>query len=119
MDAVKKSIRFTKEQAEQLHKITKRENINESALIRNWVMEGIRRYKIDRAVQAYCNELVDIRSGAEFAGIPYLEFVRELEKRRISILTDPTYLNEELLDLAKMFDDKNLERIVTTSVTEE
>lgn len=119
MKSVKKSINFSKEQGEQLREITRQENISESSLLKKWIIEGIRRYKIDRAVQAYCDDLVDIRSGAKLAEIPYLQFVRELEKRRIAVLTDTTYLNEELIELAKMFDDKELERILIKSDTEE
>ena len=44
-----------------------------SDLLKKWVQEGIHRYKIERAIQAYCDEWVDIRSGAQLAGIPYRE----------------------------------------------
>ena len=44
---------------------------------------------------------------------------RELEKRRIPVLTDVTHCYEELFELAQMFGDKKLEEIVTQIVAEE
>ena len=119
MNTITKSMRLAKDQAEELREIAKQEHMSESALFKKWMLEGIRRYKIDRAVQAYCDEWVDIRSGAEMADMPYREFMKELEKHRIPILTDVTHFHEELLDLAKMFGDKKLEKIVNQTVAEE
>jgi predicted HTH domain antitoxin len=72
----------------------------------------------EQAVAAYSDELVDIRSGAEMAGISYREFIKELEKRHIPLLTDVTHFHEELVELAKMFGDKELEKVVNLAIAE-
>ena len=119
MNTITKSVRLGKDQAEELREIAKQEHMSESVMLKKWMLEGIRRYKIDRAIQSYRDEWVDIRSGAEMAGIPYREFMKELEHRHIPILTDVAHFHEELLDLAKMYDDKQLEKVVTQGVAEQ
>ena len=63
--------------------------------------------ELDLAVQAYMNDRVDIRGGAQIAGVSYNRFMRELENRRVVILDDELFL-EQLSSLADLFGDDTL-----------
>ncbi len=63
--------------------------------------------ELDLAVQAYRNDRVDIRGGAQMAGISYNRFMRELENRRVVILDDERFL-DRLSSLADLFGDDAL-----------
>ncbi|RLT38450.1 MAG: hypothetical protein DWI57_11990 [Chloroflexi bacterium] len=63
--------------------------------------------ELDLAVQAYMNDRVDLRGGAQIAGVSYNRFMRELENRRVVILEDDHFL-ERLSSLADLFGDDAL-----------
>lgn len=89
---VSKTIRLTPEEAEELSKICQEEPFSESALMKRWVLEGLARYKLERAVAAYMRREVSIGEAAAMAGISYNRFEKELWDRHIIVLEDPQFL---------------------------
>jgi len=87
-----KTIRLTPEEAEELSKICREEPFTESALMKRWVLEGLARYKLERAVAACMRREVSIGEGAAMAGVSYNRFERELWDRHIIVLEDPQFL---------------------------
>lgn len=91
-----KSIRLTEDEARTLSELVEDHAASESALMRQWVLRGMRQFRIEQAVAAYQRDEVDLREGAAMADIPIAVFVEELATRRVAILTDPVAMQEEI-----------------------
>ena len=108
---VTKSVRFTRAEAEMLNNAAQLTAINESALMKKWILEGIQTQKLFRAVQAYMERETDLRGGAAMAGVSYNRFLNELQKRNIVVLEDDYFL-DRLAELADAFNNETLRQAV-------
>ncbi len=104
---VTKSIRLTRAEAEELTGIARRAAISESALMKKWILDGIRAQKLERAIRAYMERETDLRGGATMAGVSYNRFLREIQKRHIIVLEDEHFL-DRVTGLADLFDSEPL-----------
>ncbi|MGH2602285.1 MAG: hypothetical protein ACRDJ9_23235, partial [Dehalococcoidia bacterium] len=86
---VTRLIRLTEEEARELAELVEGQAASESALMRQWVLRSMRRFRIEQAVAAYLRDEVDLREGAAMAGIPIGAFVDELAELHVAILRDP------------------------------
>jgi len=102
-----KSIRLAPEEAEELSQVARQMTISEAALMKKWVLEGIRASKLERAIRAYMERETDLRGGAKMADTSYNRFLHEVQKRNIVILEDEGFLGR-LGDLADAFDNESL-----------
>lgn len=100
---VTKSIRLTEDEAHILTELVEDHAASESALMRQWVLRGMRQFRIEQAVAAYQRDEVDMREGAAMAGIPIGVFVEELAVRRVAVLHDPDMVEQELTALRNTF----------------
>jgi len=101
---VTKSIRLTAEEARDLAALVEEHAASESALMRQWVLRGMREFRIERAVAAYQRDEVDLRDGAALADLPVGAFVDELAHRRVAILTDPAIMETEVEEILAEFE---------------
>ena len=108
---ITKSIRLTPEEAEKVGAALSLLPGSEAAILKSWVLEGAEQTRIEQAVQAYSKGLIDIREGAQRAGLPYLEFIRELERRRIALVEDPQGFIEGVSALAERFGSSKMKKI--------
>ena len=108
---VTKSVRFTRAEAEMLNNAAQLTAINESALMKKWILEGIQTQKLILAVQAYMERETDLRGGAAMAGVSYNRFLNELKKRNIVVLEDDYFL-DRLAELADAFNNETLRQAV-------
>ncbi len=100
---VTKSIRLSDTEANELGALSKQTTISEAALMKKWVLEGIRAEKLERAIQAYMKGNADLRSGASMADMSYNRFMQEIQSRNIVILEEDGFLTR--LDfLAEAYD---------------
>lgn len=65
--------------------------------------------QLDPTLQAYMERRVDLRGGAQMAGISYNRFLHEIESRNIVVLDDEGFL-EQLAFLAERFESEPLKR---------
>ncbi|MGH2585888.1 MAG: hypothetical protein ACRDJE_13325 [Dehalococcoidia bacterium] len=100
---VTRLIRLTEEEARELAELVEGQAASESALMRQWVLRSMRRFRIEQAVAAYLRDEVDLREGAAMAGIPIGAFVDELAELHVAILRDPDIFHKELEDLMATF----------------
>lgn len=107
VSTITKYISLTLEEAKELKGVTERTAASESALMKRWILEGLKTHKLDRAIRAYMEREVDLRGGAAMAGVSYNRFLREVQKRHIVILEDEYFL-DRLIELADLFDDGSL-----------
>jgi len=111
VSTVTKSIRLTRAEAEELTGVAHQTAASESALMKKWILEGVRAQKLERAIRAYMERKTDLRGGAAMAGVSYNRFLREVQKRHIIILEDEHFL-DRLAELADVFDSEPLRRAV-------
>lgn len=85
--------------------------MSEAALMKKWVLDGIRTQNLEVALQAYMQRKTDLRGGAALAGLPYGEFLQEVQARNIVVLENDQFL-DELEFLANTFTDETLQKAV-------
>ncbi len=110
--AITKSIRLAAVEAEELSWAANQTAISESSLMKKWVLDGIRAYKLERAIRAYMDRKTDLREGAIMADVSYNRFLHEVQKRNIVILEDDGFL-DRLGYLADAFDNESLRQAVS------
>lgn len=104
---VTKSVRLRTEEAEELAGRSQATLVSESALMKQWIQEGIQAKKLDLAIQAYMDRKTDLRGGAVMAGVSYNRFMREVQSRNIVILESNDFL-DQLAFLAEIFESRDL-----------
>ena len=108
---VTKSVRLMPEESEELAKLSQASSVSESALMKQWIMEGIRAKKLELAIQSYMERKTDLRGGAMVAGISFNRFLREVQARNILVLENEDFL-DELVFLAETFNSQTLRSAV-------
>lgn len=111
---VTKSVRFLPEESEELANLSKVSSVSEAALMKEWILEGIRAKKLELAIQSYMERKTDLRGGASMAGISFNRFQREIQKRNIVVLENEDFL-DELAFLAETFNSQTL-RVATERI---
>ena len=98
-----KSVRLTKEEAELLRQISEAELISEAALMRKFVLEGLRRYRLDQAIKRYQEGELDLSSAAQVACLAIREIMGELHRRGVDIYGPEHRLVEGVGALTEVF----------------
>jgi predicted HTH domain antitoxin len=109
---ITKSIRLSQDESRELHQLSETSLLSEAALMKKWILEGMKMEKLERAIQAYQKRQTDLRGGAAMAGISYNRFMREIEARNIVILDNGEHFYDSLLFLADSFDAPELRHAV-------
>ena len=104
---VTKSVRLRTEESEELARLSQATLVSESALMKQWIQEGIQAKKLELAIQAYMDRKTDLRGGAIMAGVSYNRFMREVQLRNIVILENDDFV-DQLAFLAETFDNREL-----------
>lgn len=107
---VQLNIRITDELAEEIEYISQQEALHKSDIARKWLIEGLRRWKLDRAVSRYQMREITLARAAEEAGLSMYEMMDELQKRGIALdRTTPEDARAEIkVLLAQMVDEKRI-----------
>ena len=79
---VPKSVRLTTEEAALLRQISETKLVSEAALLRKFVLEGLRRSsRLDQAITRYQEGELDLSSAAQAAGLAIRACMGELHRR--------------------------------------
>jgi hypothetical protein len=81
---ITKSIRLDPQESELLARLSKLEGVSEAALMKRFVLDGIARYRLERAVLAYQQGEADLSATARYAGVSVYRMMTELESRDIT-----------------------------------
>ena len=100
---VTKSIRLTPEEAKELAGLVEGTAYAEAALMRQWVLSGMRQFRIHEAIRAYQEGQVDLRQAAERALLPMAVFLDELARLKVAVLEDADMFGPGLEALQKAF----------------
>jgi predicted HTH domain antitoxin len=98
-----KSVRLTQEEAEFLRRVSETELISEAALMRKFVLEGLRRYRLDQAIKRYQERELDLSTAAQVANLSIRELMWELNRRGVDIYGPESRFVEGLGALAEAF----------------
>jgi len=90
---------------------------SETALLRQWIREGLRTQKIELAIRRYMQREVDLRSGAALAGVSYNRFLREVQARSVVVLEEDGFL-DRLAFLAGAVSDDSLQAAVDRAMAQ-
>ena len=99
-----KSVRLSQEEAEFLRRVSETELISEAALMRKFVLEGLRRYRLDQAIKRYQEGELDLSTAAQVADRSIRELMWELNRRGVDIYGPQSRFVEGLGALAEAFD---------------
>jgi len=108
---ITKSIRLSPSESAEIIRLSEKFGMSEAALMKKWVLDGIRAQNLEIALQAYMQRKIDLRGGAALAGISYHEFLQEVQARNIVVLENDQFL-DELQFLADAFADETLQKAV-------
>ena len=86
---VTKSIRLRPEEADELAHLVANTAYSEAALMRQWVLVGMERFRVSEAIRAYQETAVDLRGAAERAGLPVAVLLEEMATRKVAVLDAP------------------------------
>ncbi len=86
------SIRLSKDIIDELEKISKEEGMDKGIIIRKFLRESIKNFRIKKAMELYREGSISLWKAADLAGITYREALKELKKRNIPF----NYTKEEL-----------------------
>ena len=98
-----KSVRLTREEGDLLRQVSQAELISEAALMRKFVLEGLRRYRLDQAIKRYHDGELDLSSAAQIADLSIRELMWELTRRGGDIYGPESRVLEGLGALAEAF----------------
>jgi predicted HTH domain antitoxin len=108
---VTKSVRLTTTESEELAQLSEKTAITEAALMKKWILEGIRAQKLELAINSYMQRKTDLRGGAAMAEVSYNSFFQEVQARNIVILDEDRF-QDRVAYLAEAFDDEALQSAV-------
>ncbi len=102
---VTKSIRMSREESQELTRLSAQMAASEAVLMRQWIREGLRAQKIELAIRRYMQREVDLRNGAALAGVSYNRFLREVQARNVVILEEDGFLERRAFLAGALGDD--------------
>lgn len=100
------STRLKKEEIEELNKISEKERIDRSALMRKFLLAQITEYKLKEAGEIYRKGLISLAEAAILAKVSIYAMMDYIEREKIQsqALTDKE-MEEELMKAKKLFKD--------------
>jgi predicted HTH domain antitoxin len=100
---VTKSIRLDPVENELLARLSEAEGISEAALMKRFVIDGMARHRLEKAVTAYRHGEADLNAAAQYAGVSIYRMMTELEVRNITPPASAQKFREGLQTLIDTF----------------
>ncbi|MBC8446906.1 MAG: hypothetical protein H8D78_04075 [Chloroflexi bacterium] len=109
---ITKSIRMTPDESQTIAQVSQKEHISEAALMKRFVLEGLQRYRLDRAVQFYQHGETDLSGAARYADVSVQQMMHTLRERGVEYGPSAEDFLDGLEGLARNFDDDVLKEVV-------
>ena len=107
-----KTVRLDDDEAKLIEALCKAEHISEARLMKRFIAEGLKNYRLKKAIELYLDKEVDLTSAARVAGVPVRKMMTELEKRNVPLYTSPQMFKEGLKTLGEAFGEKELLKLL-------
>ncbi len=100
------STRLDEKEIKELNKISERERIDRSSLIRKFLLAQIQEYRLKESGERYWKGLVSMAEGATLAKVSIYKMMEYVEREKIQApsLTD-SEMEEDLKKSKKLFDE--------------
>ncbi|HID86573.1 MAG TPA: hypothetical protein EYP55_04235 [Anaerolineae bacterium] len=99
---VQLNLRIEDELARQLETIAEQEALRKTDVARKYLIEGVRRWRLERAIARYQRRELSLERAAAEAGLSIYEMMDELRRRNIALdQTTPDEVREEIRTLLK------------------
>lgn len=102
-----KSIRLNPEENATLAQISQEKGISEAAVMKQFVMDGIAKYRLEQAIAAYIHGEADISAAARYAGVSVYWMMKEIEKRNVASPVETEKFVQGLNTLVELFGGSN------------
>ncbi len=89
---------------EILRRISHIEHLDEDALLKKFIREGLARYRLEHAIRAYRRGEINLSQAARHAEVSVEDMMNEMEARGIYINTSTSQFLDGLENLAQAFD---------------
>ena len=80
---ITKSIRLTPEEAGELSRLVEGTAYAEAALMRRWVLDGMKQFRVSEAIGAYQADYFSVREAAKQAQVPVAILLEEMAARKV------------------------------------
>ncbi|MBC8448389.1 MAG: UPF0175 family protein [Chloroflexi bacterium] len=98
------SLRISSDLAQEIETIAEQEALRKTDVVRKYLVEGVRRWKLERATHRYQQGQTTLERAAADAGLPLYGMMDELRRRGIALdQTTPTEAREEIRALIADF----------------
>lgn len=95
--SVQLNLRIPPELAREIEMIAEQEALHKTDVMRKYLVEGVRRWKLERAIARYQQRQISLERAAVDAGLSLYELMDELRRRSITLdQTTPDEAREEL-----------------------
>ncbi|WP_089943593.1 hypothetical protein [Candidatus Entotheonella palauensis] len=105
---VTKSIRLTETEAEDVAQLVEGTAYAEAALLRQWVLEGMQRFRVTEAIRAYQEGRIDLEQAAQQARLPMAIMLNEMADRKVAVLEETDAFGAGLDALRAAFKSERL-----------
>jgi len=102
---VQLNIRIPHELAEEIEYVSDREALRKSDVARKWLIEGLRRWKLDYAISRYQKREITLARAAEEAGLSLYDLMDELQRRGIAL--DQTTSEDFRAEISALIKNQN------------
>ena len=82
---VQLNIRISHELAQEIESVSEQEALRKSDIARKWLIEGLRKWKLEQAITSYQNGEISLARAAEEAGITLYAMMDILQRRGIAL----------------------------------
>ncbi len=100
---ITKSIRLKPEENEFLKNISQIKGVSEAAILKQFVLDGMKSYRVEQAIRAYEHGEADLSAAAKFAGISVYRMMTLLKKRDVALPAETEKFIDGLKTLAAVF----------------
>ncbi|MCD6554848.1 MAG: UPF0175 family protein [Anaerolineae bacterium] len=97
---VQLNLRIDADLARHLEQIAEQESLRKTDIIRKYLVEGLRKWELEQAIQRYQQGQVSLERAAVDAGLTLYEMMDELRRRGIALdRTTPAEAREDIRSL--------------------
>ncbi len=101
-DTVQINLRVDSELATALETIAREESLRKTDVARKYLIDGVRAWKLDRAIGRFAEQRISLARAAEEAGLSLYEMMDELRLRNIAL--DQTSPEDARADLERLLE---------------
>jgi len=105
------AIQLAPAEHKELQRVSQEAYLTPSAMAKKLVLEGLSRWRLERAIQFYANGEASLSGAARYARVSVYQLMRELHQRGVSVTPPAEDFLHGLENLAAIFDAPDLHEV--------